>query len=171
MPTWSGMRRRLENEFLAESLRGHIQYFLTTYKETHDGTKGRIAIRYDGEEILRGNAFWFWFDLREEDKADWAAGKAGRDNWEVWERDKVSLSMAFLELDSQSIEKSLESPHLLVRIMAILDRRVGKRRLISMGERMREGPEILKRFYAVRMEAEGLGWAEERKEQEDAVLQ
>lgn len=29
MPTWSGIRKKLETEYLAQSLRGHIQYYAT----------------------------------------------------------------------------------------------------------------------------------------------
>ncbi len=36
MATWSATRHKLENEHLAESLRGHIRYFATTYRESHD---------------------------------------------------------------------------------------------------------------------------------------
>ena len=34
MATWSGIKAKLENEYLAESLRGRIQYFATTYRES-----------------------------------------------------------------------------------------------------------------------------------------
>lgn len=51
--TWSKIRNRLENEYLAECLRGHIEYFVTRYRESHD-MEGRASIKYNGEEILRG---------------------------------------------------------------------------------------------------------------------
>lgn len=53
MATWSGIKAKLENEYLAESLHGRIQYFATTYRESHD-REGRAAILCDGKEILRG---------------------------------------------------------------------------------------------------------------------
>jgi len=36
MATRNGIRHKLEQEYLAESLRGRIQYFATTYRESHD---------------------------------------------------------------------------------------------------------------------------------------
>ena len=63
---------------------------------------------------------------------------------------------AFNEYDNQSIEKSLCSDNMLVRIWAVMDRRVGKRRLVSMAEAMSGDHDVLKYFYRVRMEAEGL---------------
>ena len=56
MTTWSGIRHKLETEYLAISLRGHIQYFVTTYSKSPDH-EGRAAIRYNGKEIIKGN-YW-----------------------------------------------------------------------------------------------------------------
>ena len=36
MKRWSNIRYKLENEYLAESLRGRITYFATTYTKCHD---------------------------------------------------------------------------------------------------------------------------------------
>ena len=56
MATWSGIRHKLETEYLAISLREHIQYFVTTYSKSPDH-EGRAAIRYNGREIIKGN-YW-----------------------------------------------------------------------------------------------------------------
>lgn len=63
---------------------------------------------------------------------------------------------AFAEFDQQSIEMSLKSENLIVRIFAVLDRRVGKRRLALMKETIAEEPDTFREFYAIRMRAEGL---------------
>ena len=52
MSTWSGIRHKLETEYLAPSLRGHIQYFATSYSKSPDH-EGRAAIRYNGKEIVQ----------------------------------------------------------------------------------------------------------------------
>ena len=44
MSTWSGMRNKLENDYLCPALRGHIQYFATSYSKSADH-EGR-ALRY-----------------------------------------------------------------------------------------------------------------------------
>ena len=41
MPTWSGIRNKLENDYLCPALRGHIQYFAASYRESHDQTGRR----------------------------------------------------------------------------------------------------------------------------------
>ena len=63
---------------------------------------------------------------------------------------------AFAEFDQQSIEMSLKSENLIVRIFAVLDRRVGKRRLALMKETIAEEPDTFREFYAIRLKAEGL---------------
>ena len=53
MLTWSGIRKKLEKEYLAPCLQGHIQYYATSYSKSPDH-EGRAAIRYDGKEIIKG---------------------------------------------------------------------------------------------------------------------
>ncbi len=124
MATWSGMRKKLEREYLAESLRGHIQYYATSYRKSHDH-EGRAAIRYDGKEIIKGCYWNNWMKAR----------LFPRD--EKWERrmavenaymDDVALKLgvfdqrcfyqAFEEFEHQSIEESLVSDNLIIRILA-----------------------------------------------------
>ena len=56
MSTWSGIRNKLENDYLCPALRGHIQYFATSYSKSADH-EGRAAIRMDGVEVLRSNYY------------------------------------------------------------------------------------------------------------------
>ena len=162
MAVWSKIRYKLENEYLAVSLRGHIQYYATTYSKSPDH-EGRAAIRYDGKEILKGCYWNNWvkahlfpkdetYDRRmrvEMAYMDDTALKLG-----VF--DQRSFYNAFAEFDNQNIEKSLNSDNLLVRIFALLDRRVGKRRLIAMQETLLEETDTFQEFYAIRAKAEGI---------------
>ena len=36
MSTWSGIRNKLEHDYLCPALRGRIQYFAASYRESHD---------------------------------------------------------------------------------------------------------------------------------------
>lgn len=56
MATWSGIRVKLEKDYLAPSLRGHITYFATSYSKCPDH-EGRAAVLYDGKEILSSNYY------------------------------------------------------------------------------------------------------------------
>ena len=51
MSTWSGIRNKLENDYLCPALRGHIQYFAASYSKSADH-EGRAAIRMDGVEAV-----------------------------------------------------------------------------------------------------------------------
>ena len=57
--TWSGIRNKLENDYLCPTLRGHIQYFVTRYSKSADH-EGRAAIRMDGVEVLRSNHYTYF---------------------------------------------------------------------------------------------------------------
>ena len=63
---------------------------------------------------------------------------------------------AFGIFDNQSIEKSLMSENPLVRIFALLDRRLGKRRLLALEDSMEQELDWVRAFYVIRMQAEGL---------------
>lgn len=145
---WSGIKAKLENDYLADSLRGHIRYFATTYRESHD-REGRAAILFDGKEILRGAYYNRYAPLWEYKDIDGTALREG-----VF--DQRTFYEAFGEYDNQSIETSLQSENLLVRIFALLDRRVGKRRLLAMKETIADEPEPFRLFYDLRAKAEGI---------------
>lgn len=162
MSTWSGIRNKLETEYLAPSLRGHIQCFATSYSKSPDH-EGRAAIRYNGKEIIKGN-YWNQYVkahlFPKDDTYDRRMHEAFPfiDNTalELGVFDQWCFYQAFDEFDNQSIDKSLSSDNLIVRIFAILDRRVGKRRLISMKNFMEEQSSVFQEFYAIRMHHEGL---------------
>lgn len=62
MKSWSLIRKKLEQEYLADSLKGHIKYFATRYRDGHD-EEGRASILFDGKEIIKGN-FWKYQEHR-----------------------------------------------------------------------------------------------------------
>lgn len=150
MSSWSGIRKKLETEYLAPSLRGHIQYYATSYSRSPDH-EGRAAIRYDGKEIIKGCYYnnWIKADLFPKDEK-----YEKRMKEEFAFMDDTALRLGIF--DQQGIEMSLKSENLIVRIFAVLDRRVGKRRLALMKETIAEEPDTFREFYAIRMKAEGL---------------
>ena len=162
MSSWSGIRKKLETEYLAPSLRGHIQYYATSYSRSPDH-EGRAAIRYDGKEIIKGCYYNHWIkaDLLPKDEK---YEKRMKEEFAFMDDTALRLGIfdqrcfynAFAEFDQQSIEMSLKSENLIVRIFAVLDRRVGKRRLALMKETIAEEPDTFREFYAIRMRAEGL---------------
>lgn len=51
---------------------------------------------------------------------------------------------------SISIEESLESDDILLNILALVDRRVGKKRILNMSEKMKLKHPIVQYFYELR---------------------
>ena len=164
MSTWSGTRKKLEEDYLCPALRGRVRYFATTYSKCPDH-EGRAAILVDGVEVLKSSyyeyapAFWkLQSELLRLEEADWreAAPKAGQTVLEDGLFDQRDFYAAFQELDNQSIEASLASENPIVRIFALLDRRLGKRRLVALKETMEQELDWVRPFYFLRMEAEGV---------------
>lgn len=162
MHTWSKIRQKLEQEYLAESLRGHLTYFVTNYHKMHDRDEGRAAIRLDGCEIIKSNFFdhmnlvWDYYSNQlpkdtpypeRWQQAKQIAFRAG----EFYQKD---FYRAFEIFDSQSIAESLQSENALVRMFALLDRRTGKRTLEKLRSTVGDLPQWLQMIYYIRLEAE-----------------
>lgn len=165
MADWSAIRKKLEEDYLCPALRGRIQYFITLYRESHD-QRGRAAIRLDGVEVLKSSFIEYMrqYDRNEEELERKQPDMSRREREELLcvmtENDgcidEIVFFTSFYEFDNQSIEKSLCSKYPMVRVFALLDRRVGKRRLLAMRDRMQEELDWVRMFYHIRMEAEGL---------------
>lgn len=170
MPTWSYARKKLEEDYLCPALRGRVRYFATTYRESHD-REGRAAVLVDGVEVLKSDYFTYsrvlWEqarDYRDEQGLNWreAYRKADKTVLEDGLFDQRDFYAAFQKLDNQSIEASLTDENPIVRIFALLDRRLGKRRLAALEEAMERELDWVRPFYLLRMEAEGLKLQKEK---------
>ena len=158
--SWTRIRHKLENEYLADSLKGHIRYFATSYSKCPDH-EGRAAILLDGEEIIEGSYWEQWSNahLLPQDKLSegWHPYMDMDDTAvEYGMFDQQCLYNAFHEFDNQSIEKSMASDNMLVRIFAVLDRRTGKRTLMKLLGNIDSEPEVFRRFLEIRARAEGI---------------
>ena len=158
MHDWSGMRKKLEQDYLAEPLRGHIRYFVTTYKHSPD-QEGRVAILLDDREIFGGNYWDAWPDeilYPDEDPfvmmMQCYEGLNQRDFYE-----------AFHLFDTQPVQQSLCSENRIVRLFAVLDRRVGRRTLMKLRDSLSTQTPAFRMLYEIRMRAE----AERREEPRD----
>lgn len=165
MPTWSGTRKKLEEDYLCPALRGRVRYFATTYRESHDQGMSRAAILVDGTEVLKSDCVTYFHvlwqrarDYQDEQGLNWreAALRAGQTVLEDGLFDLWDFYAAFREFDNQRIGASLSSENPLVRVFALLDRRVGKRRLAALEDTMEQELDWVRPFYLLRMEAEGL---------------
>lgn len=158
--SWSGLKKQLEC-LLCDELQDRITYFLTRYHDVHNAY-GRAAITLDKKEIIE----FSWIEQYRQDmdmtRLEKQAGLWDRESpvlKQIWDKNKtyhdIDFLNAALEFICLPISEALESDRYIVRIFAILDRRVGKRTL----EKIRQQgaylsyPEWVKQFYTIRLNA------------------
>ena len=154
----------MEQDFLCAALKGRIRYFTTRYRKAHDGY-GRVAILVDGKEVVN-----MPFTVEDKGYAEVYSHKpseTGKSYAELHQEVKIKYNEAGLfypgdfgtALDSylsNPISDSLKSDDWLVRLLAILDRRVGKRTLLKLKSDITQLPPWLQEFYHLRFESESL---------------
>lgn len=163
MPRWSGIRKKLEEDYLCTALKGRIQYFCTSYSKCPDH-EGRAAILLDGAEVLKSN-YYAYEATRNHTQRAVEVQYSDLSRVACWQQafqatlnhgcfDQRIFYQAFQEFDNQGIARSLQSANPLVRILALLDRRVGKRRLLALQHQMEQELDWVRFFYFLRIEAE-----------------
>lgn len=164
--SWSAMRKVLEQENICDSLKGRIKYFATRYSKSPD-QEGRVAVRLDGKEIFR-SCFYDWYIKRNEacDEIEIIKGiktsySESGDQMELGALNKGGFDQynfynAFHNYFNSSIDSSLISPDPVVRLFAIMDKRVGKRRLHQLLADIESQPGWLQMFYRLRLESDGI---------------
>jgi len=164
--SWSAMRKALEQDNICDSLKGRIQYFATRYRRSHD-EEGRVAIRLDGKEIFK-SCFYDWQGKRDfVVKSNAISKEQANSYWDYWDSvhletknhggfDQRGFYEAFYAYHNQSIEKSLASSDPVVRLFAIMDKRLGKRRLQNIFSEIQTQPEWLQIFFKLRLEMDGI---------------
>jgi len=159
---WAEVRKLLEQEFLCDSLKGRVRYFATRYRGAHDQT-GRVCVLVDDKEIIN-MPFENEYKIYAEVYKRWPGSGKSRGQLEPEVRkdfgeqglyEAGDFSDALEEFLAKPIANSLQSENLLVRMLAILDRRVGKRTLEKLKDTVGEQPEWLRYFYQLRLESEG----------------
>ena len=145
--SWSSLNQQLTG-LLCNALKDRITYFCTTYSEVHNAY-GRAAIRLDGKELVQ-----FTWDKHYEQTEAFLKSFFDHDCI-LGNYDFLNAVSAFREIN---IADALISDDCMIRILAILDRRCGKRtlqRLIDSHE-CDSWPDWAKQFAIIRFEAEKL---------------
>lgn len=163
--SWSGMRKYLEQDMLAESLIGRVRYGCTTYV----GMDGWhiFEICTDEKQIKR-------FSLETVNTYFINNGYTSNNNpngideywaefWSLLDKHPVTSRTEYTDEEfcdalkkyrSQGIQESLHSNNPLIRMFAILDRRVGKRTLAKLKSECVNQPQWLQQIYLLRFDAE-----------------
>lgn len=168
LSSWSGMRKYLEEEMLADSLKGRIRYGCTSYA----GMDGKciFEICIDGKQFKRFS--WETVNSYFIDKG-FKNVKKPMSTAEYWSGEFFDLLKkyplterteytdeefcdALKEYRNQEISESINSINPLIRMFAVLDRRVGKRTLVNLKATPDNQPQWLWDLCVLRLLAEGV---------------
>lgn len=131
---WSKTKKQLES-FICPSLKDRVEFYCSNYR-IHDGI-GRTYITVDGKEVY--NMCTLKRDYYQQHK------------------DGCYSQVEFMEALSQyfrtPIEESIKSDHSLIKILVLLDRKIGKRTLVKMKDHIKDEETIIQYFYKLRCEA------------------
>lgn len=174
---WSKTKKTLEEDLLCEKLRGRVKYFLTHYHGAPDNY-GRFCVRVDGKEYVQANPYnqnaiyAYSNQLQKELKIprrEWEHGHFLHEEEnlmieEIAEKramteNKMDIWQVMHAIDqymSLDISSSLHSDNEVIRMFAVMDRRVGKRTLEKLASEADNQPGWLQFFYNLRLQAEGL---------------
>ena len=142
---WSKLKKNVES-FLCESLKERVELFTTWYKD--GGSPGRACgmILVDKKEVFTANTNQ-WIALSKE--------KSSEDLWELGVFEESEFRNSLKEYLHLSIDDALRSEDIIIRALALVDRRVGKRKLRKI--KILEGEhQIIKFMFNLRCQAEGI---------------
>ena len=163
--SWSGMRKFLEQEMLAESLKGRVRYGCTSYVGMDSCRIFEICV--DGIQIKRFSwetvNTYFISEGYKENKVPNGLGEYWDEFWLLLDKYTVNdrteytdeeFCIALEKYRNQDIQSSIMSSNPLERMFAVLDRRVGKRTLHRIKDEVDKQPLWLQQLYLLRIGAE-----------------
>ncbi len=155
--SWSDLNKQL-SDLLCDELKDRLSYFLTRYHKVHN-SYGRAAIRLDGRELV----CFSWVEMYQQDQdlsEIWTkTGVWPHDDPDLkskWDANATYHDMDFLAAATSFLQtpimEALYSENYMIRIFAIVDRRVGKRTLQKLKERgdHQSLPAWVRQFYELR---------------------
>lgn len=171
LSSWSKVRKYLEQEMLADSLKGRIRFNCTAFPNM-DGMHifeifidGKPEKQFSWETV---NSYFIKNEKFPNGKGKQIVGST-HGYWEGFHETLFSTPLtereeytdgefceALAEYRQQPISDSQTSDNPIVRMFAVLDRRTGKRNLEKMKQTIRLQPEWLQKFYLLRMNAENI---------------
>ncbi|MEC1157997.1 SF0329 family protein [Cytobacillus horneckiae] len=169
-PKWSKAKKNLKS-FICDTLRSRVDFQVINYRRAHDQL-GRAVItvdkveklsmctitaerkEYNNEQDIRINlGDWDFDDVNKNLSLQNQAHEQLKKEGIYGQYDFFS---ALEEYFNSSIKDSLKSTDILIKILCILDRRVGKRTLLKMKESILTEHELVQEFYKLRCEAEDM---------------
>jgi len=159
--SWSGMRKYLEEEMLAPSLQGRIRYACLTYPNMDNCKLFEIYIDSLQVKQFSWETVYAYINKNEYQGDKEKYGNIDRFGvfWKIpiterTEYAEEEFCNALKEYRSRNIQESICSENPIIRMFAVLDRRLGKRTLMKLKDEVTNQPIWLQQFYNLRIEAE-----------------
>ena len=174
--SWGSLKKQM-NDLLCDALKDRISYFYTSYHEVHNAY-GRATINFDQQELVAFSwitGYQRMADVAEQYKkmkhvpsaledfrGSMRAYQAARTTLmkEKWmpdctlcEGDFIHSLTIYLKTD---VASALVSDNYILRVLAYMDRRVGKRTLLRIKDNVAALPEWVQQFYRLRCEHENI---------------
>lgn len=169
-PKWSKAKKRLKS-FTCESLRSRVDFQVINYRRAHDQL-GRAVITVDKIEKLN----MCTITAEREEYYQARAIRQQLDNFDSEDRvnilaiqeqahQRLKEEAIYAQYDFFSalemyfdmpIEDCVQSNDILLKILCLLDRRIGKRTLLKMNDTMTNEHPLVQDFFKLRCEAENV---------------
>ena len=162
LKSWSGMRKYLEKEMLADSLQGRVRYNCTAYVGM-DGRHifevfldGKLFKQFSWETV---NAYFIEQGIIEKPEK-MTITDYWKDFWNLMDEYPMETRTEYTDNEfaealevyrNQDIHASIQSDNPIVKMFALLDRREGMRTLEKMEESIKEEPEWVQQVYGFRV--------------------
>lgn len=167
LASWSGMRKYLEKDMLADCLKGRVRYDSTTYVGM-DGC--RIFRIFIDNETFKSFSWetvnsYFIKGGYKINSNPFGIDEYWDEFWELLRKIPLSERTEYTDKEfcdaltlyrNQDIKASVESENPLIKMFALLDRRIGKKTLVNLKDQINLFPEWLRVIYKIRVDAETL---------------
>jgi hypothetical protein len=170
---WSKAKKALEN-LLAESVRRRVQFHVTRYGPSQSYTMARAWVTWDGQEIANFSSVeWLMKNYHvarqiqeSEQVTDYRDPNQREGYYLPYEQSAEILTQQGIFSRTQfqdavesylnlSIESALASEKPIIQALAMLDRRLGRRRLAALQIGETSNP-LVRLFYRLRCQAEDM---------------
>lgn len=169
---WSKLKKRLDN-LTCDSLKGRVGFTVTNYRKAHD-QMGRAFITVDKKEVLNMCTITSDIRINRKEREIHRINDISYDDYQknheisVTAHELVKKEGIYAQYDfydaveeflNMPIEKALKSDDMVIKILALIDRRIGKRTLHLLKESIQQELEIIQYFYHLRCEAEQIEYS------------
>ncbi|ARU63303.1 hypothetical protein CBW65_21685 [Tumebacillus avium] len=156
---WTKLKHKYKNEFLHESVRARVDFHFDVYRKTHDQDGQVLRVSIDGETVFKGNKLLYMLRehecsrqiKREAPELSWREASVLADQRLAKEaiHSRYHLTEAMREIMILPIKAALQHEDPIIRAFALLDKRVGRRRLEQIQVTEDSHP-LIRLFYQVR---------------------